>query len=62
MCVVFNEPYLGTYDGLTTYLRTQYNNTHYAGIEIEINQKWVHKPAFKITQDSLKEMILLLKC
>lgn len=49
MRVVFNEPYLCTDDELTTYLRTQYIDTHYAGIEIEINQKCVHKPAFKMT-------------
>lgn len=60
--VVFNEPYFGTDDGLTTYLRTQYCDTLYAGIEIEINQKWVHKPVFTMIRDSLKEVLLLLKC
>lgn len=33
-----NQPYLGTDDGLTTYLRTQLPDTQYAGIEIELRQ------------------------
>ncbi|GAB1446465.1 hypothetical protein MASR2M41_22460 [Flammeovirgaceae bacterium] len=37
----FNEPYLGIDDGLTSYLRTQYSNSQYAGVEIEINQKFI---------------------
>jgi predicted N-formylglutamate amidohydrolase len=34
-----NYPYKGTSDGLTTWLRTLYNNNVYCGIEIEVNQK-----------------------
>ena len=41
MFIEFNKPYLGIDDGLTTYLRTVYPDSHYAGIEIEINQKFV---------------------
>lgn len=33
-----NEPYLGTDDGLTTWLRTCFDATAYAGIEVELNQ------------------------
>lgn len=35
----FNEPYLGTDDGFTTYLRKQFSDTVYAGVEIELSQK-----------------------
>lgn len=34
----FNEPYLGTDDGLTTHLRTVFSADRYAGVEIEIRQ------------------------
>ncbi|GAB4546255.1 MAG: N-formylglutamate amidohydrolase [Phycisphaerales bacterium] len=34
----FNEPYLGTDDGLTTSLRAVFPATRYAGIEIEVRQ------------------------
>ncbi|MEJ1238637.1 N-formylglutamate amidohydrolase [Chryseolinea sp. T2] len=37
----FNEPYKGTDDGFTTYLRTKFPDDEYLGIEIEINQKFV---------------------
>jgi predicted N-formylglutamate amidohydrolase len=36
----FNYPYLGKADGFTTYLRKQFK-THYLGLEIEVNQKYV---------------------
>jgi predicted N-formylglutamate amidohydrolase len=36
----FNYPYLGKADGFTTYLRKKFP-THYLGIEIEVNQKFV---------------------
>jgi predicted N-formylglutamate amidohydrolase len=36
----FNYPYQGTADGFTTYLRKKFTH-HYAGIEIEVNQKHV---------------------
>jgi predicted N-formylglutamate amidohydrolase len=35
-----NYPYRGTADGLTTHLRRQFGARKYAGIEIEINQKF----------------------
>lgn len=40
LAVRFNEPYKGVDDGFTTYLRTRFDNGQYAGIEIEINQKF----------------------
>jgi len=41
MNIEFNEPYKGIDDGFTTYLRTQFDDDRYLGIEIEINQKFV---------------------
>lgn len=38
--VRFNYPYRGTADGFTTYLRKQFPNEKYAGIELEVNQKF----------------------
>jgi predicted N-formylglutamate amidohydrolase len=40
----FNEPYKGTDDGFTTWLRKKYNDTEYTGIEIEVNQKFSATP------------------
>lgn len=34
-----NQPYKGTDDGLTTYLRNQFKPGLYAGIELEVNQR-----------------------
>jgi predicted N-formylglutamate amidohydrolase len=36
----FNEPYRGTDDGFTTWLRTKFTDQDYAGIEVEVNQKF----------------------
>jgi predicted N-formylglutamate amidohydrolase len=36
----FNKPYKGTDDGFTTYLRTKFSDHEYAGIELEVNQKY----------------------
>lgn len=35
-----NYPYRGTADGLTTFLRHPFSNRFYAGIELEVNQKY----------------------
>jgi hypothetical protein len=35
-----NYPYRGIGDGLTTYLRRLHPQNRYAGIEIEVNQKY----------------------
>jgi predicted N-formylglutamate amidohydrolase len=37
--VLKNEPYKGVEDGFTTYLRKKTNDSDYAGIELEVNQK-----------------------
>ncbi len=39
----FNQPYAGVDDGFTTYLRTKFADQDYAGIEIEVNQKYNSK-------------------
>ncbi|MCB9896947.1 MAG: N-formylglutamate amidohydrolase [Planctomycetes bacterium] len=38
--VRFNEPYLGIHPGLTTHLRTLVRDPGYAGIELELNQRF----------------------
>lgn len=40
-----NYPYRGTADGLTPHLRKLHRNKCYAGVEIEINQALLKKPA-----------------
>lgn len=35
-----NYPYLGTADGFTTYLRKQFKDAQYAGVELEVNQRF----------------------
>ncbi|NJM26401.1 MAG: hypothetical protein HC859_13865 [Bacteroidia bacterium] len=39
MAIRLNEPYHGTDDGFTTYLRKQFSDAVYAGVEIELSQK-----------------------
>ncbi|WPP50911.1 N-formylglutamate amidohydrolase [Catalinimonas niigatensis] len=57
MQVIYNSPYKGTDDGLTTYLRTKYAANTYAGVEIEINQKWVNTEKFDLIQTSLQTIL-----
>lgn len=38
-----NYPYRGNSDGFTTHLRKLYGQQSYCGIEIEMNQKYVHR-------------------
>jgi predicted N-formylglutamate amidohydrolase len=51
--IEFNEPYKGIDDGFTTYLRTQFEDAHYLGIEIEINQKFVGTETLKVITRAL---------
>jgi predicted N-formylglutamate amidohydrolase len=39
-----NYPYLGKSDGFTTHLRRQFSPERYAGIELEVNQRWPDDP------------------
>jgi len=49
----FNEPYLGTDDGFTTYLRTKFPSSLYIGIEIEVNQRYIERPEWQSIQQAL---------
>lgn len=51
--IEFNAPYKGIDDGFTTYLRTQFDNERYLGIEIEINQKFVGTEKLKAISKAL---------
>ena len=42
-----NYPYTGKADGFTTYLRRRFPTDRYAGIELEINQKYVFNGGLK---------------
>ena len=57
----FNEPYLGTDDGFTTYLRTKFNDEEYLGIEIEVSQRFVETSEMEriagLLLVSLKELL-----
>jgi predicted N-formylglutamate amidohydrolase len=62
MNIEFNEPYKGIDDGFTTYLRTQFDNDRYLGIEIEINQKYVNTDTLDgIAKALLANVILKLQ-
>jgi predicted N-formylglutamate amidohydrolase len=55
-----NYPYRGNADGLTTYLRSQFPQSAYIGIEIEVNQEHILTDNRQISQiliKSLREVI-----
>jgi predicted N-formylglutamate amidohydrolase len=56
-----NHPYRGTADGLTTYLRGRFDRTRYAGIELEVSQRWYrgNKHAWRRLQHDLIETFSL---
>jgi len=58
--IEFNEPYKGTDDGFTTYLRTKFDDEDYLGIEIEINQKFLGTEKWELISVGLKEALLEL--
>jgi predicted N-formylglutamate amidohydrolase len=49
----FNEPYKGTDDGFTTYLRTKFHDEEYLGIEIEVSQRFVATPGLDQVRTAL---------
>jgi predicted N-formylglutamate amidohydrolase len=53
----FNEPYKGTDDGFTSYLRTKFNDDEYLGIEIEVNQKYIGTEKWEMICIALKESL-----
>ena len=58
--VEFNEPYKGIDDGFTTYLRTVFSDDAYAGIEVEVNQKFVDQAAWKEISKVLSDTVRTL--
>lgn len=54
-----NYPYLGTSDGFTTYLRTRFKDVEYAGVELEVNQRFPLGDAktWKALQQTLVESL-----
>lgn len=44
LTIRFNQPYRGADDGLTTHLRALVPDARYAGIEIEVNQRFARRP------------------
>jgi predicted N-formylglutamate amidohydrolase len=58
--IEFNEPYKGIDDGFTTYLRTQFGDDQYLGIEIEINQKFVGTRNLKEITEALSQNLRML--
>jgi predicted N-formylglutamate amidohydrolase len=55
-----NEPYKGTDDGFTTYLRTRFEDHEYLGIELEVNQKYIGTAQWEVISVGLKEALLKL--
>jgi predicted N-formylglutamate amidohydrolase len=51
----FNEPYKGTDDGITTWLRNYYSTDKYTGIELEVNQKFASD--LSVIEDKLAKSI-----
>ena len=50
-----NYPYKGNADGFTTYLRKQFSEKKYLGIELEINQK--HIITSNLTWERIKHQL-----
>jgi predicted N-formylglutamate amidohydrolase len=57
LTIKFNEPYKGTDDGFTTYLRTKFDDAEYLGIEIEVNQKFLGTEKWEMIAMGLKEVL-----
>jgi len=57
LVIKFNEPYKGTDDGFTTYLRTKFSDDEYLGIEIEVNQKYLGTEQWEVIAMGLKEVL-----
>lgn len=57
LTIKFNEPYKGTDDGFTTYLRSKFEDQVYLGIEIEVNQKFIATEKWEMISVGLKEVL-----
>lgn len=61
MVIRKNYPYRGISDGMTTYLRKQFQGKYYIGLEIEINQKFFkgNEKALEALNKNLAEILKL---
>lgn len=57
LAIKLNEPYKGTDDGFTTYLRTKFDDHEYLGIEIEVNQKYLGTEKWDMIAMGLKDVL-----
>ena len=57
LMVRMNYPYLGVDDGFTTYLRTRFAPEAYAGIELEVNQKFFQNTG-KVRQPEVEKALV----
>jgi predicted N-formylglutamate amidohydrolase len=57
LIIRMNEPYKGTDDGFTTYLRTRFEDHQYLGIEIEVNQKYIGTKQWELISVALKNSL-----
>ena len=57
LTIKLNEPYKGTDDGFTTYLRTKFEDHEYLGIEIEVNQKYLGTAKWDMIAMALKDVL-----
>lgn len=57
LSIQFNEPYKGTDDGFTTYLRTKFTDADYLGIEIEVNQKYLGTEKWELISVGLRDVL-----
>lgn len=55
--IQFNNPYQGIDDGFPTYLRTEFTNEQYLGIELEVNQKFIHTPSWPAIKKAITESL-----
>jgi predicted N-formylglutamate amidohydrolase len=55
--IEFNAPYKGTDDGFTTYLRKNFSDRDYLGIEIEVNQKYIGTEIWELISVGLKDVL-----
>lgn len=58
LTVKLNAPYQGIDDGFPTYLRAQFTDHQYLGIELEVNQKFVGTDAWPVIKKTLFESIV----
>lgn len=55
----YNEPYKGTDDGFTTYLRTLFPGEEYLGIEIEVSQRFVATAQLDTVTEAISKSLML---